>query len=78
MLDVNNSDIAHAGLRGISEYVENNRPMLHVHGHIHENREAVIQHGSWLLGARREKTKCVSVYKAAIIDTETLEVEKLY
>lgn len=78
ILDVNNDDFAHSGLRGISEYIENKRPMLHIHGHIHENREEIIKHGSWFMGDKRETTKSVAVYKAAIVDTDTLEVEILY
>ena len=78
MLDVNNNDMAHAGLRGISEYIENNNPTLHIHGHIHENKERIIKHGSWLMGSKRKTTKSIAVYKAAIIDTDTLNVEILY
>lgn len=78
ILDVNNSDVAHAGLRGISEYIENNKPILHIHGHIHENKEKTIKHGSWLIGSKRKITKSIAVYKAAIIDTDKLAVEILY
>ena len=60
-------DMAHCGLKGILQYIETNQPKLHIHGHLHENSKKKIG-----------RTLSIGVYKAAIIDTDTFEVEILY
>ena len=65
--DVGESDPAHCGLQGILEYIEEHQPKLHIHGHLHENTQKKIGN-----------TLSIGVYKAAIVDTDTLEVNILY
>lgn len=65
--DTQSTNIAHVGLKGILEYIEENQPRLHIHGHLHINRNKMIRN-----------TNSISVYKAAVIDLETEEIEILY
>lgn len=49
---------AHDGLKGITEYIYKNNISIHVHGHLHEEKETVLKNG----------TKSICLYKAKIID----------
>mgnify|MGYP003288754027 CR=1 FL=1 len=61
------NNFVHAGMNEILEYIETNVPKLHIHGHVHRNEERFIG-----------KTKSIAVYKAAVIDTETLQTKIIY
>lgn len=60
----------HSGLKGITKYIKKNRPLLHVHGHLHTNISSKAP--SCFLNFK--KTESRGIYKIAIIDTETFEV----
>lgn len=51
----------HSGLMGINEYLDKHKPMLHIHGHQHEN-----------LYSNYGNTAVIGVYGAAIINTKDL------
>lgn len=52
------SDVAHMGLKGITEYLYKNHVSLHIHGHLHECSEKYLKSG----------TKELTVYGAIIIE----------
>ena len=74
---LNNS---HSGLQGINEYITLHKPKLHIHGHLHINNISTINHKKFSLFRKEpiKETVSIAVYKAAIIDTDTLEVNILY
>ena len=47
----------HVGLEGISCYINTHYPKLHIHGHIHRNQKY-----------NKNETKCISVYRCALVD----------
>lgn len=53
-----NHNVAHDGLKGITEYIYKNHIGLHVHGHLHEENEQILKNG----------TKSISLYMAKILE----------
>lgn len=41
-----NHNPAHDGLKGITEYIYKNHIALHIHGHLHEEKEEILENGS--------------------------------
>ena len=41
-----NHNSAHDGLKGITEYIYKNHIALHIHGHLHENKEEILRNGT--------------------------------
>ena len=52
-----NKETSHSGIKGISQYLQNNSVSLHIHGHLHQNIVEKIG-----------KTTSICVFRAAIID----------
>ncbi len=50
-------DMAHDGLKGITEYLYKNHIPLHIHGHLHEEYEEVLKNG----------TKSLCLYKTKLL-----------
>lgn len=46
MFEHSKNDIAHAGLAGITKYVYEHAPVLHIHGHVHKSYERVYDNGT--------------------------------
>lgn len=66
---LNPEDDVHCGLEVLSEYLDKYKPLVHLHGHHHENKVYQIGH-----------TICVSVYKCVLItiDGSYVKVETLF
>ena len=41
-----NHNPSHDGLKGITEYIYKNHIALHIHGHLHEEKEELLKNGS--------------------------------
>lgn len=52
-----NNDVAHDGLKGITEYIYANHIPVNIHGHLHENNVEYLKNG----------TKVIGIYGAKII-----------
>jgi len=61
-------DIAHIGLEGISDYINNNDVKLNIHGHFHEDSYTVMEDGTVVIG----------VCGAVIIHTSDYSVRKIF
>ena len=59
---------AHIGLKGISRYIKNKKIPLNIHGHQHVNRVMQLRNG----------TAVICVYRAAIMETDSLAVQVLF
>ncbi len=53
-----NHNSAHDGLKGITEYIYKNHIALHIHGHLHENKEEILRNG----------TKSICLYMAKLLE----------
>ena len=53
-----NHNSAHDGLKGITEYIYKNHIALHIHGHLHENKEEILRNG----------TKSICLYVAKLLE----------
>lgn len=53
---------SHDGLKGITKYIYKNHISLHIHGHLHEEKEDIFKNG----------TKSICLYKAKIIDINAI------
>ena len=53
-----NHNPAHDGLKGITEYIYKNHIALHIHGHLHENKEEILKNG----------TKSICLYMAKLLE----------
>lgn len=49
---------AHDGLKGVTEYIYKNHIPLHIHGHLHEESETILEN----------ETKTICLYKAKILE----------
>ena len=49
---------AHDGLKGITQYIYEKHIPLHIHGHLHEESEAILKSG----------TRSIGIYKAKLIE----------
>lgn len=58
-----NKDDAHCGLKGISQYIKDNKPKTVIHGHLHSPNHYTIKNS--LFGG---KTDVYCVYQLAIVD----------
>ena len=63
---------AHIGLKGITQYLKKNKVKLNIHGHQHQNKHLQIKN---LFG--KALTDVIGVYRCAIVDLNTLEVEQI-
>lgn len=52
---VDNKNLAHDGLKGITEYIYKNHIALHIHGHLHEDSERILKNGTISIGIYRVK-----------------------
>ena len=53
-----NNNPAHDGLKGITEYIYKNHIALHIHGHLHEEKEEILKNG----------TKSICLYMAKLLE----------
>lgn len=51
-------DMAHDGLKGITDYIYRNHVPLHIHGHLHEEFEEILKNG----------TKSICLYKIKLLE----------
>ena len=53
-----NHNPAHDGLKGITEYIYKNHIAIHIHGHLHEEKEEILKNG----------TKSICLYMAKLVE----------
>ena len=53
-----NNNPTHDGLKGITEYIYKNHIAMHIHGHLHENKEEILKNG----------TKSICIYMAKLLE----------
>lgn len=63
------TDPAHCGFKAITQYIRDNDVLWHIHGHCHEPKVYEVNDS---------KTKCVCVYKCALIDLKGEKIEFLF
>lgn len=63
------TDPAHCGFKAITQYIKDNDVLWHIHGHCHDPK---------IYEVNNSKTKCVCVYKCALIDLKDEKVEFLF
>ena len=69
-------DPAHRGLFGVDRYISLHSPTYHLYGHVHERGvgKYVVKKGLF----KKAVTKQYGIYRAAIFDTDTGELEHLF
>lgn len=53
-----NHNMAHDGLKGITEYIYKHNIAIHIHGHLHESYEEILKNG----------TKSICIYNIKLLD----------